>query len=74
MKEGVKIYHKELRDIYMRVVPGHFVTSHSHINYYFDMTTMKIRQNEAKAVADLLCESCDDDGVRKALIRLVSIS
>lgn len=56
MKEGVKIYHKDLRDIYMRVVPGHFVTSHSHINYYFDMTTMKIRQNEAKAVAEAIAQ------------------
>lgn len=51
MKEGVKIPHKTLTDISMRVVPGHFVTSHSHINYYFDMTTVKIRQSEAQAVA-----------------------
>ena len=26
--------------------------------------------DEAKALADLFCESCDDDGVRKALMRL----
>ena len=26
--------------------------------------------DEAKAEADLICESCDEDGVRKALLRL----
>ncbi|MBR6897646.1 MAG: orotate phosphoribosyltransferase [Lachnospiraceae bacterium] len=51
MNEGVKIYYRNSRDISMRVIPGHFVTSHSHINFYFDMTTMKIRQSEAEAVA-----------------------
>ena len=56
MKEGIKIYHKSLRDINMHVVPGHFVTSHSHINYYFDMTTMKIRQSEAAAVAKAIAQ------------------
>ena len=56
MKEGKKIYHATLREIGMRVVPGHFVTSHSHINYYFDMTTMKIRQSEALAVARAIAE------------------
>ncbi|MBQ1849546.1 MAG: orotate phosphoribosyltransferase [Lachnospiraceae bacterium] len=56
MKEGVKINHSTKRDISMRVVPGHFVTSHSHINYYFDMTTMKIRRSEAQAVATAIAE------------------
>lgn len=56
MKEGIKINHKTLRNISMRVVPGHFVTSHSHINYYFDMTTMKIRQSEAQAVATAIAQ------------------
>ena len=35
----------------LKVVPGHFATIHSHINYYIDMTTLKTRQNEAKAIA-----------------------
>ena len=51
MKEGIKIIHKTEKNISMRIVPGHFVTSHSHINYYFDMTTLKIRRSEAQAVA-----------------------
>ena len=30
---------------------GHFATSHSHTNYYIDVTTQKMRLSEAKAVA-----------------------
>ncbi|HOO28339.1 MAG TPA: orotate phosphoribosyltransferase [Lachnospiraceae bacterium] len=46
-----KIYSKEFPDVVLRVIPGHFMTSHSHINYYVDMTYMKMRQSEAQAVA-----------------------
>ena len=35
----------------LRVAKGHFATSHSHINYYIDVTTQKSRLSEAKAVA-----------------------
>lgn len=35
----------------LKVVPGHFATNHSHINYYIDMTTLKTRVNEAQEVA-----------------------
>lgn len=30
---------------------GHFATNHSHINYYIDMTTLKVRHNEAAELA-----------------------
>ncbi len=35
----------------LRVAEGHFATSHSHINYYIDVTTQKTRLSEAKEVA-----------------------
>lgn len=35
----------------LRVIPGHFVTSHSHINYYVDLTMSQARQSEAEAAA-----------------------
>ena len=35
----------------LRVIPGHFATNHSHINYYIDMTTLKTRLSEAQEVA-----------------------
>ena len=28
-------------DLFLRVAKGHFATSHSHINYYIDVTTQK---------------------------------
>ncbi len=39
------------KNLILRVVPGHFATSHSHINYYIDVTMQKTRLSEAQAVA-----------------------
>ena len=39
------------RNLFLRVTRGHFATSHSHINYYIDVTTQKMRFSEAEAVA-----------------------
>ena len=41
-------------NLFLRVTKGHFATSHSHINYYIDVTTQKTRLSEAKAVAEEL--------------------
>lgn len=38
----------------LRVQRGHFATSHSHINYFIDVTMHKSRLSEAKAVAEEL--------------------
>ena len=38
-------------NLQLRVSKGHYATSHSHINYYIDVTTQKSRLSEAKAVA-----------------------
>ncbi len=38
-------------NLYLRVARGHFATSHSHINYYIDVTMPKSRLSEAQAVA-----------------------
>ena len=39
------------KNLFLRVSKGHFATSHSHINYYIDVTTQKTRLSEATAVA-----------------------
>ena len=39
----------------LRVAMGHFATSHSHINYYIDLTMTKHRLSEAREVAAHLC-------------------
>lgn len=44
-------------DLYLRVGMGHFATSHSHINYYIDVTIPKTRLSEARAVAHELAAS-----------------
>ncbi|MCH4191750.1 MAG: orotate phosphoribosyltransferase [Butyrivibrio sp.] len=54
MQDYTKIPSKQYPDVTLKVIPGHFVTPNSHINYYIDMTTMKTRQNEASAVARAL--------------------
>ena len=37
-------------NLYLRIARGHFATSHSHTNYYIDVTKQKSRLSEAKAV------------------------
>ena len=39
------------KNLFLRVSEGHFATSHSHINYYIDVTTQKTRLSEASALA-----------------------
>ena len=44
------------QDLFLRVAKGHFATSHSHINYFIDVTIQKTRLSEARAVAqELVC-------------------
>ena len=57
MQTYTKMRSRKYPDVVMKVIPGHFVTSNSHINYYIDMTTMKTRQNEAKAAAKAIAST-----------------
>ena len=50
----VKFYSRDSNQVALHAVPGHFATSHSHINYYIDMTSLKIRAKEAKNVASVI--------------------
>lgn len=51
-----KIYARSDERIQLKVYPGHFVTSQSHITHYLDMTTMKSRSNEARRIAQNLAK------------------
>lgn len=51
----IKLYAKNT-SVPLKVVPGHFATNHSHVNYYIDMTTLKTRISEAGAIATTLAE------------------
>ena len=44
-------------NLLLRVAKGHYATSHSHINYYIDVTIPKSRLSEARAVAAELISS-----------------
>ena len=56
-ENAIKIPSKINSKILLKVVPGHFATSHSHINYYMDMTRLKVGQREAKAVASTMANN-----------------
>lgn len=55
-KESYKITTDRTNDVYIEVTPGHFVTSHSHINYYIDITEIKHEQSMARDAAKLMAE------------------
>lgn len=50
MYDMIKIRTKN-KNLFLRVAKGHFATTHSHTNYFIDVTTQKTRLSEAKAVA-----------------------
>jgi orotate phosphoribosyltransferase len=50
-ERSVKIQSPTNNQVALKIIPGHFATTHSHINFYMDMTTMKTRQSEARAIA-----------------------
>ena len=47
----IKIYARTDNRIQLKMIPGHFVTSQSHITHYLDLTTMKSRCAEAQRIA-----------------------
>lgn len=53
---SIKIYAPMNKKIAMKVIPGHFATSNSHINQYIDLTTMKSRMNEAAEAARVMAK------------------
>lgn len=56
MENYKKIVSKRHSNLTLRVIPGHFVTVNSHINYYIDLSLMKARQSEANLVAKAIAE------------------
>ncbi|MCR5511250.1 MAG: orotate phosphoribosyltransferase [Lachnospiraceae bacterium] len=56
MQTYKKIEHSRNKDVVLRYIPGHFITPHSHVNYYMDLSDMKARQREARATGEELAE------------------
>lgn len=40
----------------IKILEGHFATSHSHINTYIDMSTVKVRHNNCRETAHVLAD------------------
>lgn len=47
----IEVTSRRNKRIAMKVIQGHFATTHSHINYFLDMTEVKSLHKMAKAVA-----------------------
>ena len=54
LENMTKIYARGDSRIQLKMIPGHFVTSQSHITHYLDLTTMKSRSSEAQRIAATL--------------------
>ncbi len=62
MKDSFKIISGRSRNVYIEATPGHFVTSHSHINYYIDITQIKHEQSMAREVAKIMASDYNVQG------------
>jgi orotate phosphoribosyltransferase len=65
-----KVFSPADSKVVLKVIPGHFVTSHSHITHYVDLTTLQARQNEAEAAARLLARKYENNTAVDTIICL----
>ena len=54
MESMYKVYAAKDNRIQLKIFPGHFATTQSHITHCLDMETMKSRCSEAQRIADVL--------------------
>lgn len=54
MESMYKVYAAKDNRIQLKIFPGHFATTQSHITHCLDMVTMKFRCSEAQRIADVL--------------------
>lgn len=52
----MKIFSTSNSNVALKIIPGHFATSYSHVNFYIDLTTLKSRQSEAQDVAKVMAQ------------------
>ena len=54
--ETIKVKSKVNSEIELSVMPGHFSSDRFHVNYYIDMSSLKMRVSEAKKVAAAMAQ------------------
>lgn len=47
---------KKSKRVSINIIPGHFATNHSHVNYYIDMTSVKCNQKIAQKAGKVLSQ------------------
>ena len=47
---------KMSKRVSINIIPGHFATNHSHVNYYIDMTSVKCNQKIAQKAGKVLAQ------------------
>jgi orotate phosphoribosyltransferase len=52
----IQVHCIQNREIVLNLIPGHFATSHSHVNYYIDMTGIKHKHKIAKLAAEVMAQ------------------
>ena len=55
--KAYELFAKRNNKVHIRVIPGHFVTQHSHVNYCVDLTRIKSEAALARDTAKLFAES-----------------
>ncbi len=58
--KAYELFAKRNHKVSIRVIPGHFATQHSHVNYCIDMTRLKSEATLARAAAKLFAENFSD--------------
>ena len=56
MQSYKKLEYSRNNDVILRYTKGHFITPHSHVNYFLDMCDTKARMKEARAAGESLAE------------------
>lgn len=54
---SIQIKCSKNKNLSLRVIPGHFATNHSHINYYIDMTGIKYHSLIAKQAGETMAQN-----------------
>ncbi len=56
MQDYIRIKSKYNPDLELKVIPGHFASDRFHVNYYIEMSSLKMRQTDAKMVAHAMAD------------------
>lgn len=56
MQDYIKIRSKYNPHLELKVIPGHFSSDRFHVNYYIEMSSLKMRQTDAKMIAHVMAD------------------